>query len=52
MPVSLILASTSPYRAALLERLGLAFNVHAPGIAEDLLAGEAPSARAQRLALA
>jgi septum formation protein len=52
MPVSLILASTSPYRAALLARLGLAFSVQAPGIAEDLRAGEAPPARALRLALA
>lgn len=48
----LILASTSPYRAALLERLGLPFRVAAPGIAEELLAGEAPAARALRLALA
>jgi len=52
MPVSLILASTSPYRAALLERLGLPFRVEAPGVAEELLAGEAPAARAVRLALA
>ncbi len=52
MPVSLILASTSPYRAALLKRLGLPFTVQAPGVAEELLAGEAPPARALRLALA
>jgi len=52
MPVSLILASTSPYRAALLQRLGLPFSVEAPGVAEELLAGEAPPARALRLALA
>jgi septum formation protein len=52
MPPSLILASTSSYRAALLERLGLPFDVEAPGVDEDLLAGEAPEARALRLALA
>jgi len=52
MPVSLILASTSPYRAALLERLGLPFKVAAPGVAEDPLTGEAPAVRALRLALA
>lgn len=52
MPVSLILASTSPYRAALLERLGLPFSVATPGVAEDQLADESPAARALRLALA
>jgi septum formation protein len=52
MPVSLILASTSPYRAALLKRLGVPFSVQAPGVAEELQAGEAPPARALRLALA
>jgi len=52
MPVSLILASTSPYRAALLERLGLTFKVEASGIAERPLADEAPAARALRLAIA
>lgn len=48
----LILASTSRYRAALLERLGLPFRVAAPRVAEDYLPGEAPAARALRLALA
>jgi septum formation protein len=52
MPVSLILASTSPYRAALLRRLGLPFRVEAPGVAEGLLADEAPAAGALRLARA
>ena len=48
----LILASTSRYRAALLERLGLPFRVAAPRVAEDHRPGEAPPARALRLALA
>jgi septum formation protein len=48
----LLLASTSPYRRALLERLGLEFEVVSPGVAERSIAGEAPGARAVRLALA
>ena len=48
----MLLASTSPHRRALLVRLGLAFECHAPGIDEDELPGEAPPARAARLALA
>jgi septum formation protein len=52
MHVPLILASTSPYRARLLARLGLPFEVAAPGVAEDPLADEAPAARASRLAQA
>jgi len=52
MPQTLILASTSRYRAALLERLGLPFRVAAPRVAEDHRPGEGPAARALRLALA
>jgi septum formation protein len=48
----LILASTSRYRRELLERLRLPFEVHAPDLDETPLAGEAPAALAQRLALA
>ena len=48
----LILASTSRYRQALLERLRLPFAVHAPGVDETALPGETPAALAQRLALA
>ena len=48
----LILASTSRYRRALLERLGIAFTALAPGIAEDGLAGELPPDRALRLSVA
>ena len=48
----IILASTSPYRRALLERLGLAFAVESPGVSEEHAQGEAPSDRAVRLAAA
>jgi septum formation protein len=52
MPAPLILASTSRYRRALLERLRLPFEVQAPGVDEAHVADEAPAVRAQRLALA
>lgn len=48
----LILASTSPYRRQLLERLGLEFSVEAPGVEERHEAGESPAERAMRLAAA
>jgi septum formation protein len=48
----LILASTSPYRRALLDRLGLHFAVESPGIAEAYVPGESPGARAERLSRA
>jgi septum formation protein len=46
----LVLASTSPYRRALLERLGLAFRVEAPGVDEAHRAHEPFAQRALRLA--
>jgi septum formation protein len=46
----LILASTSPYRRQLLERLGIPFEVLAPGTDETPLPGEAPDALVGRLA--
>jgi 7-methyl-GTP pyrophosphatase len=46
----LVLASTSPYRRALLQRLGIQFSVADPGIAEERRAGEAPESMAGRLA--
>ena len=46
----LVLASTSRYRRALLERLGLPFDVRSPGVDETALPGEAPAATASRLA--
>jgi septum formation protein len=45
----LILASTSPYRRTLLERLGLPFEVVRPAASEDYLARETPRDRALRL---
>jgi septum formation protein len=45
----LILASTSRYRAALLERFGLRFNTASPAVDELEVAGEEPRARAARL---
>lgn len=48
----LVLASTSRYRAELLNRLGLPFTTFAPGIDESRLPGEAPDALATRLACA
>jgi septum formation protein len=49
---SLILASTSPHRRQLLERLRLPFTAVAPEVDEVALPGEAPATRAARLALA
>lgn len=48
----MILASTSRYRRELLGRLGLPFDVEAPGVDESALPGETPEALARRLALA
>lgn len=48
----LILASTSPFRRELLERLGLTFSVEAPEVDEAHLQGEPPTERALRLAIA
>jgi septum formation protein len=46
----LILASTSPYRRELLERLGLTFACVAPGVDETRLPGEQARALVSRLA--
>lgn len=46
----IILASTSTYRAELLARLGLTFEVVQPGVDEASLAGETPASTAKRLA--
>jgi septum formation protein len=48
----IILASTSRYRRELLSRLGIAFEVAAPGVDEAPLAGEVPRDTALRLAAA
>jgi len=49
--MDIILASTSPYRRRLLERLQLSFRCIPPEIEEISLSGETPAAMAQRLAL-
>src|SRR3954469_20401374 len=46
----LMLASTSRYRAALLERFGVHFNTASPAVEETELPGEDPRTRASRLA--
>ncbi len=48
--MQLVLASTSRYRRALLERLGMPFVVADPGIHEERRPGEAPEHMARRLA--
>ncbi len=48
----LILASTSIYRRQLLDRLGLAYTVEAPGVDETRLPGESPADLSTRLARA
>jgi septum formation protein len=49
---TLLLASTSPYRRALLARLCLPFEVAAPQVLEDDIPNEPPQLRAARLAQA
>jgi septum formation protein len=49
---NLVLASTSPYRRALLERFGLPFTTARPETDESPRPGESPQALAERLALA
>lgn len=49
-PVTLVLASTSPYRRELLSRLGLPFSVASPDTDESPLPGETAEALALRLA--
>jgi septum formation protein len=48
--LELILASTSVYRRQLLDRLRLPYRALPPGVDETALQGEAPGARAARLA--
>ena len=49
---ALVLASSSPHRRTLLERLGLPFDVAAPGIDESPLPGELPEDLVMRLSQA
>ncbi len=48
--MQLVLASSSPYRRALLERLQLPFRTASPDVDESPLPGESPRALASRLA--
>jgi septum formation protein len=48
---TIILASSSPYRKLLLERLGLPFEIFSPSIDESALAGETPQSLVKRLAM-
>jgi septum formation protein len=50
-PRRLVLASTSSYRKALLQRLGLHFEIATPGVDEQALAGEPPEQTALRLSV-
>jgi septum formation protein len=50
-PRRLVLASTSKYRKALLERLGVAFETASPDIDESVLSAETPEQTALRLAV-
>ena len=52
MSINLVLASTSPFRAQLLTRLGLPFETDSPAVDESRLPDEAAEALVQRLARA
>lgn len=49
--MQLILGSSSPYRKALLEKLGLPFECYSPDINESELPGESPVELVERLAI-
>lgn len=51
-PSRLILASTSPFRKALLARLQVPFETASPDVDESALPGESPEALVERLAVA
>jgi MAF protein len=48
--MQLVLASTSPFRKAILEKLGVSFDTASPEVDESQLAGETPQQLVQRLA--
>jgi MAF protein len=50
--MQLVLASTSPFRRSILEKLGVAFDCHAPEIDEAPQPGETPSQLVERLSIA
>lgn len=49
---SIVLASTSPARGALLRQAGITFEAVAPGVPEELVAGRSPLEQARELARA
>ena len=49
--MNLILASTSTYRAQILKKLGLHFEVSSPDIDESMLTDESPEAMVERLSI-
>ncbi len=50
--MQLVLASTSPFRRNILEKLGVPFDCHAPEVDETPHAGESPSQLVERLSIA
>lgn len=50
--MQLVLASTSPFRRDILEKLGVPFDCHAPEVDETPHAGESPSQLVERLSIA
>jgi MAF protein len=50
--MQLVLASTSPFRKSILQKLGVPFDCHAPEVDETPLAGESPSRLVERLSIA
>jgi len=50
--MQLVLASTSPFRKSILEKLGLPFDCHAPEVDETPEPGETPSQLVERLSIA
>ncbi len=50
--MQLVLASTSPFRKSVLEKLGLTFDCHAPEIDETPQRGETPAQLVERLSIA
>lgn len=50
MPPKIILASSSPYRRALLKKINIHCHTASPGIDESMIAGESPQHMALRLA--
>ena len=51
LPYPIILASSSPHRRELMERLHIPFTHASPEVAEERLAGESPDAMVLRLAI-